>query len=702
MNLRLRPLLITLALCACFTTACSAADPDIERLKSQIVAQLLENPPDGDVRNTQSQIAKRDPAEYVHKVLATLKPDGSWSDIDYADQTRGAWKPAQHTSRLVEMARIYANPNSPLHRDAVLSKAIHSALGYWLQKKYQCSNWWYNCIGTPTALATFLFLFEKEVTPEEKAAALKIVGSCPIGSTGQNRIWIASNHLRVGLLRDDPALVQMARDVIMQEIVISPKEGLQADFSFHQHGPMLQFGNYGLSFAMDLTAWADALRGTRWAISGDKLDIFRAYLMEGLRYVCWKQSMDINSCGRQIFRGSPAGKCKVIVNTLERMKRVDPGHSADYQAAIESSQGNAPVNSFVANKYFWRSDYMVDRRPGYYASVRMSSARVHGFEACNGENQRGYHTGDGALYILTHGAEYGTENNEIFPVWDWRKLPGITAAQTQGAIPLSIERNKSAFVGGVSDGSDGAAVLECLHGGVSAKKSWFFFNGRIACLGAGICSGTDAQVVTTVNQCLLRGNILVQHAGGKQVSLTSRSELDNVSWVWHDGIGYVFPSPAKATVGSAPQTGAWRDVFTAAPDTPITKEVFSLWLNHGTKPAGASYAYLILPGSTPSQVAACAQKPDVQILSNSSELQAVQCGKLTMAVFYKAGPFAYAPGKKLEVDRPCLLMMRETGVEPAITVADPTQKETSIVVTLNGKALAFPLPEGLRAGQSTH
>lgn len=717
MMIRVNILWIWLALCAC-CSGVLAADPDVERAKARIVAQLLEKPLDSDSRNTTSRSAYENPALYIQNVLATLNPDGSWADIDYADLTRGAWKPAIHTSRLQEMARIHANPRSPLHGDIKLREAIRLALGHWLQKNYRASNWWYNDIGTPTAMAAILLLFENELTPEEKTAGLKIVGRSSISSTGQNRIWIASNHLRRGLLQEDLAAIQNARDVIMREvaiaqILVTPKppevpkgapkpllpsaEGVQADFSFHQHGPMLQFGNYGLSFAIDISAWADALAGTRWAMPENELAIFRSYLLEGLRFVCWKRSMDINACGRQLFRGSPAHKCEVLVATLERMKHADPAHAADYQAAIESSLGDGPVNSFIANKHFWRSDYMVDRRSGYYASVKMSSRRVDGFEACNGENQRGYHTADGVLFLHTQGGEY----TDIFPVWDWRKLPGITAAQTQGPIPLTIERNESAFVGGVSDGRDGAAVMECVHGGISAKKSWFFFDGRIACLGAGIASSLDVPVLSTVNQCLLRGNVLVQQAGSRHAPVTSRSELANVSWVWHDGIGYLFPNPATATVGPAPQTGAWRDVFTADSDTPITKDVFSLWLDHGVKPAEAGYAYLILPGTSPSQLAAYEQRPDVQFLANTAELQAVRCGKLTMAVFYKAGQLDYASGKTLAVNQPCLVMLRETDGEPVLTVADPTQKALSLDVVLHGKALTFPLPQGIYVGQST-
>ena len=199
--------LALLAPCASITTSVAGPDRDIERTKSQIVARLLGDEPEVDSRVAESEISKSNPAESIRALLANLKPDGSWADIDYADQTRGDWKAAHHTKRLLEMARIYSQPGTPLYRDTALGGAIHLALGNWLLKKYKNPNWWYQDIGTPRALAPVLLLMEKELSPKEKEAGLKIVGRCPIGSTGQNRVWIASNHLVCELLRGAPEAV---------------------------------------------------------------------------------------------------------------------------------------------------------------------------------------------------------------------------------------------------------------------------------------------------------------------------------------------------------------------------------------------------------------------------------------------------------------------------------------------------------------
>lgn len=684
-----------LALCL-FTYGASAANSDVERAKAQIVAQLLDQQPEVDSRVADPEISGENPSQSVRELLSKLGPDGAWSDLNYADQARGDWSPARHLKRLFEMSVLYAKPGSPMHQDPALRDGIRLALGHWLEKNYKATNWWYNDIGVPTAMAGILMLMEKNISSDQLSAGLKIVGRSNISSTGQNRIWIASNQLRRGLLQNNTELTGVALDAILREICISWGEGIKADYSFHQHGPMLQLGNYGLSFAQDITAWADALRGTPWALPEEKLAVLRNYLLEGLRYVYWKQKMDINSCGRQLFPGSPANKFQVFVDVLKQMQRVDPEHAADYQAAIDSSSGVGPGSSWTAGKYFWDSDYMVDRRQSYFASVRMSSKRTDGFETTNKENQRGYHTADGALYVYIDGDEY----TDIFPVWDWRKLPGITAAQVNEPIPTSIERNKSDFAGGVSDGRDGVAAFELAHGGVNAKKSWFFFNGRILCLGAGITSALDAPVVTTFNQSLARGTVTAQRNGDKPMTVGSRTEIPSLSWAWHDKIGYVFPTPANVTVGPARQTGNWKDIFITGPDAPVTKDIFSIWQDHGSKPSNANYACIVLPNTTSTQVGEYARNPDVRILANSSTLQAAQSQDLTMAVFYKPGELEYGPAKKVAVDVPCLVMLREEGSETTVFVADPTQALKTVNITLNGQRLSMQLPQGMYAGQS--
>ena len=82
------------------------------------------------------------------------------------------------------------------------------------------------------------------------------------GMTGQNKVWLAGNVLIRALLQNDWQLAKEARKVIASEITLGQKEGIKADWSFHQHGPQQQFGNYGLSFICNMSFYSELFTGT--------------------------------------------------------------------------------------------------------------------------------------------------------------------------------------------------------------------------------------------------------------------------------------------------------------------------------------------------------------------------------------------------------------------------------------------------------
>ena len=81
-----------------------------------------------------------------------------------------------------------------------------------------------------------------------------------------------------GLLTDDGELVQRARDAIAEEIQLTTDEGIQPDWSFHQHGPQIQFGNYGLAYAESISFWFRVLEGSPYAFPAEQYDIVRRLL----------------------------------------------------------------------------------------------------------------------------------------------------------------------------------------------------------------------------------------------------------------------------------------------------------------------------------------------------------------------------------------------------------------------------------------
>ncbi len=664
--------------------------------------------------------------------IKSLSAEGIWPDVDYSDQTRGYWRTMGHLNRISRMCMVYTSPDSKLYKESALSKAIHSALGHWLKADYQNPNWWHKEIGVPRELSTVMLLLDPELTPQERAEGIRLVSRSVIDSppgggrgalTGQNRVWVAANALSQGLLTSDYDLVQHAGRVIFEEVCVatqaggqdfrmtsggpgekhpSTQEGIQPDFSFLQHGPMLQLGNYGLAFAGDIVMWATVLRGTDLALDADKLGIIRDYLLNGQCPVVWKGVMDISSCGRQLGPHSPAGKGRAILRILGQAVIADQAHAADYRGAIAGITPEASSGSIApGNKFFWRADYMVHRRPGFYVSTRMSSSRVLASELVNGENLQGGYLGDGATFLYRTADEY----EDIFPVWDWSRLPGVTSPRITDKNLLKPTNykatNPSVFVGGVSDGTFGAAVLRLNRDGLAANKSWFYFDGQIVCLGAGITGEKSGLPVTTsVNQCLAKGDIKVDAGQGATKAADGLQDHSTLKWAWHDNVGYIFPEAQQITLGSQDQTGGWNEVSASASPSPVTKNVFSLWIGHGTAPKDARYSYIIVPGASPEEIASQSARPQIIILKNTPALQAVRHPELhlTQAVFYEPGSLAYAEGKTIAVDKPCILLLDEE--KNRLTIADPTQKLADITVTLNGAAERVILPSGAHAGSA--
>lgn len=623
----------------------------------------------------------------ARELLTNLDKEGFWPDIDYTSRERGAWAPATHVSRLAVLAKAYRSPQSTFYQDSNLSRETHRALDYWLDNDLICPNWWYPEIGIPMRLAPTLFLLEDELSPQQMEKAVKILDRAKIGMTGQNKVWLSGNVLMKALLLRDEATIRQAAESIQEELRAGEGEGIQPDWSFHQHGPQLQFGNYGLSYAGSMIQWIGLLRGTPFAFEENKLSIVRNYLLEGLQWVSWKARMDISACGRQLFIDSPQQKAGSLHQFFEKMETLDPPRSAAYQEANHYS-------SLQGNKHFWRSDFQVQRTPDYYFSVKMCSKRVGGAESCNSENLQGYHMGDGAAFLYQTGREY--EN--IFPFWDWKKIPGTTTLQTDEPLPVLNCRGyrlETDFVGGASNGAQGIAVLDYVRDGLKAKKSWFLFDDRIACLGAGITSAEGYPVTTSINQVFLVEEIHVKEKGQKTFKKGSVMHMEP-QWVWHDNTGYVFPSGGQVSLAAQAVSGSWREVAIRYPEKKETADIFRLWLDHGLDPAGQSYAYFILPNTTQKEMRKVEKNPPFRILRNDEKIQAVISTDETLAgiVFYEAGKVDAFGG--VEVDKPCLVLLTKGKGGLEVSVSDPTQQLTQVRLSLNGRFRLEKAAGGIR------
>ena len=697
---------------------CHAADrPAQSPAVRQAIAQLREfylGPADGlAMQGTNEPLP--DPKNAL-KNLATLRPDGTWPDIDYADTARSGWQPAIHFDRITAMTitamRADAAAVTPAQR-AQLLDAIHRAFAHWIQRDYQCPNWWYNDIGTPKALGLDGLLLGDQLNDAEYTYLTeKLLARHPVAMTGQNRVWLAGVALYLALLRGDETALAKTSAIIWDELRVGADEGIQPDNSFHQHGAQQQFGNYGMAFAVENCRWGLILRNTPWAMPAAKLAIYRDYLLDGLNWTCWRGFMDISACGRQFMPRLPYVKAANISRVMEQTAAFDPAHAADYQRFVArnnpETRATLPPNDLIGNKYFWRSQYLVHRTPRAMATLKMSSRHVIGAELVNSENLSGYRIGDGALYLYRTGNEY----IDIYPVWDWRKLPGVTAPQT----PLPDYKHSNLdtdLVGAVSDGTHAVAMLRQTRKGenLTANKACFFCgaddNSAILCLGAGITGKSDAGIATGINQCNLTGKVLMgsngracspsapQESRGNRGGLGETALPKNIDYIEHDGWRYTLLDTGGASVKlqAGKVTGNWSKVFQnpETPKAPVTREIFNLWLDHGRAPANATYAYaLTLAGNA----------PDAKPLQNTPALQLVQMSPAHYGViFWQPGRAKISDDCVLDAGQPCLVLLDTTA--RTLHIAEPTRKLPRLTLTYNGKPLDIALPAGALAGSTT-
>jgi len=562
-----------------------------------------------------------------------------------------------------------------------LRNALEASLDYWLGHDFKNPNWWWNQIGVPGRMAPILLLMGDELSDAQRKKGLEILGRAKIGMTGQNLVWVTEISALRGILEQDPELVAAAYRRVAEEISVGTGEGIQPDFSFHQHGACLYSHGYGANFVVDCSRIASQVAGTTMAFPPEKITLLSNLLLDGSQWMARGSTTDFGAEGREITRkGQTAGH---LATAARNMLKLPTGREEELRATAARA-ADEPALPLEGNRHFWRSDMMTHHREDYYTSARMFSSRLANTDApCNNEGLLSHHLADGCNIVLRTGREY----HEIFPVWDWRKIPGTTVEQKPRLTGSPRSQGTRSFVGGVSDGNYGLAAFDLAREALSARKSWFFFDREYVCLGTGITCGSDNPVLTTLNQCNLEGDVLV--AGPSPVRKLDRGvhSLENPAWIWHDRVGYVFLQPTRIGLRNELQRGSrWKINHQYAKDE-VAREVFTAWIDHGTGPRSDSYAYLVVPGVERTSTETRAAESSLKIVANQPNLQAVWHDglKIAGAAFYQPAEVAFHAGLAVSVNEPCLVLLREMSRELVIGISNPENKPATVRMEVGGE-----------------
>ncbi|KAI8060631.1 chondroitin AC/alginate lyase [Gilbertella persicaria] len=692
----------------------------------------------------------------LNKWKATFQSNGTWSDINMTSGCGSRianWPAIEHLARALSFAVSYTKTLS----DTMLQNSL-SALDYWFENdftEHDCienggvatkncpcgtpglwnKNWYNQLIAIPRLVGNTCLLLRDQLSEDQTKSCITIQSRAfakvtsltqAISSlTGANLLDVSNVGVTLSLFKKDTDLLKTALDAFYDGVSISKTvagDGIQADGSFIQHAGILYNANYGKDYINDVLAVFTETLDTNIGPSDSALEAFKT-LMSGtewmivadtkLKQILWQYS----AMGRMVsFKYADKQSSGGVAIDLDKIKQSAKGADTEEQMAEITDRLKAPSTedanqgNLVGTRYFYNSDYMVHRTPDYVTTFKMYSSRTINSECLNVQNSLGFHLSDGALYNYLSGDEY----LDTFSGWSWELVPGTTVDIEGTPLKCSTVKNKGKkkFVGGATDENMGIAVMDYLNpinGNLAFKKTVFFFpSGYAIQIGPTISKNTTAQLVTVLDQRRRNGDIYV--SGKLRNTLTTYSVPDT-NYIWHDSIGYYFPTAEEVYVDSKPRYSDWSAIGISEGIDP--QQLWTSYIKHPKRnTTGLLTQYIVQPGisestfnsnaadgKVPISLAFHASSPQVNAAYSSAD-------KTIAAAFWTAGSYQTPwESTTIQTDKPCVVLIHQIDTNKyRITVAEPTQSLASVKLTLTigntTQTATFTLPTENMAGST--
>ncbi|WP_309112199.1 polysaccharide lyase 8 family protein [Saccharothrix sp.] len=674
---------------------------------------------------------------WLDAVFADPEPDLDTESYRFSSAIQTSY------GRLLTMATAYAQPGTGLTGDTGLRNDILTGLEHMYRQVYnerqaRYGNWYNWQIGGPQALLDVCVLLYDHIPADRRTSYLaavdhfvpdSAVANYTGTSTGANRVDLCRVLALRGVVGDDAAKLSLARDALSPVFpYVSRGDGLYRDGSFVQHRNVAYSGSYGSVFLGGLGLLFALLADSPWQVTDPNRQIVLDSVERAWAPWLFNGLIADAVCGRAISRGAPGADGEddhsrghaVIASIALMAQGASAAERSRWQQLVKGwidrdhyrpiltdpllrvpalarlktiwdDDSITPAAEPVGHRLFAAMDRAVHRRPGWAATLSMASRRIAHYEYGNQENARGWHTGSGMLQWWRAEVDNGQYSDDFWPTVDPYRLPGTTVSTKRLADGEGGNWGQPApaadWVGGVTDDTF-AVVGQHLRGissTLSARKSWFFTDEAVICLGAGI----TAQDGTTVETVIDNRNLgatgtapLTVNGSRKPTAFPYSASLTGVRWAHlTDHGGYLFPDTTTVHSTRETRTGRWRDINANGSEAEITRRYQTLHLNHGTNPVDAGYQYVLLPGATMARTATLSATASrwLRILSNTADAQAVSLPHLglTAVNFWAAGSVA-----PFHAGAPCSVLLHIRPDHTAtLCVSDPTRTLRSLHLT---------------------
>ncbi|GAA3734002.1 polysaccharide lyase 8 family protein [Plantactinospora mayteni] len=687
-----------------------------------------------------------DPADpAVARVLTRITDDGQrwWSSMAKGSGRTYLWsdaRPAVHRSfairdsfvRLRAMALAWATPGAGLAGDATLLADTIGGLDWIVANWYDAprppdDNWYEWEISGPRAFNDAqVILYDRLAASKLSAYGRATARHTPRPVyTAANRALTAHVVVGRGALLSDAATVASGVAGLGDVLgYVTSGDGFYRDGSFIQHDYYPYAGSYGASILDALAPALATVAGTARQIDGS---MAVNWIRDAFDPLIWRGAFMDMAMGRVISRPDeqnhamggytltaalglipavPAGDQPWLRSVLKEWLLADasgdplPDRNIPVRltaAALMNDDTVARRGPLAVSKVYPRQDRIVHRKPTWALGISMFSSRIANYESINDENLRGWLTADGATYLYVgDGGEFG---NGYWPTVDPTRIPGTTAeVRSRSAAEGRGYRSTVNWAGGATaEGryTAGGINLAAQGSTLTAKKSWFCFDEEVVALGAAITASGGGRINTYVENRQLGGAEKLLVNGAEVVAAPGWTEVPGTRWLHLTGVGgYVFPTPTQVDFRREARTGRWTDInkhpVYAGQTGAITRTYLSAWIEHGTSPSNASYAYVLLPTATPERTAEYAASPNTRVVANTPTVQAARAlssGVLAIN-FWAAGTASIVTsqnaGSVVLVERP---------TELVLAVADPTHRASQIRLTVNTAATSVLTPD---------
>ncbi|MGG1514591.1 polysaccharide lyase family 8 super-sandwich domain-containing protein [Paenibacillus oryzisoli] len=657
-----------------------------------------------------------------------------WSDL-------AATTESEHVSgsyqRLEAMTLAYATRGSSLEHNAALLADIISAMDWMYVNRFNKSvvyrgydNWFDWQISSPLSINNITTMIYSSLTSTQIANWHEVIDYQALawgaGLTGANRVWACNIKISSGIIVKDSTKIIEGRDQLSSVFdYVTSGEGMYSDGSFLQHTALIAYnGGYGINLIDNLTKVMYIITGSSWDITDPDVNNIYQWVYTAFEPLFYNNSMFDMVRGRNMSRkanddngatsmgalgaavvrmsyAAPSAEDRAAYKSMVKkwmLESTSPTKYADLSSIIIISQTKQIVNdssvipraAYIGNKQYPNMARAVHHRPGFVFGVSMSSDKVGNFEIVNEENLKGWHTGDGMTYL--YNSDITQYKDSFWPTINSYRLPGTTVIQNSTATANT--KNPNNWVGGTEiSGLYGATGMQYTANGYNliAKKSWFMFDDEVVSLGAGITS-TDNKVVETIveNRKLndSGNNALTVNGAAQPTTLGWSETMDGVNRIHLAGdtpgsdIGYYFPTTTTMNGLRESRTDNWASVnqYYQGTDytTDYTRNYMNLWFDHGTNPTDGTYDYVLLPGKTSEEVDQYANHPDIEVLANTGNVQAVRENKLgiTAINFWNDGITAVGP---FTSNKKASVMIKKTEEDTEVSVSDPTMTNTGTI-----------------------